>query len=81
FSFKPVEGALAEVRERVSPAPVEVDEDLPLPPLPEEPLIAEGPRLLPSMLAGPSQQARDSLRLGPAPMAIGRDTVSSAQAH
>lgn len=81
FSFNPIEGALAEVRERVSPPATEEEDLLPLPPLPEEPMVAEGGRLLPSMLAGPSQQVRDSLRLGPAPMAAGREVVSSAQAH
>ncbi|PTM42308.1 YfhO family protein [Bosea sp. 124] len=81
FSFNPIEGALAEFRERVSPPAREEEDLLPLPPLPEEPLVAEGGGLLPSLLAGPSQQARDSLRLGPAPMAAGREVVSSAQAH
>jgi hypothetical protein len=82
FSFRPLEGALAELRERVSPAPVEEGEDLlPLPPLKDEPLVADGGSLLPSMLAGPSQQVRDSLRLGPAAPVAGRETVSSALAH
>jgi hypothetical protein len=81
FSFRPLEGALAELRERVNPAPLEEGEDLlPLPPLKDEPLVADGGSLLPSMLAGPSQQVRDSLRLGPAAPA-GRETVSSALAH
>ncbi|HEV2553134.1 MAG TPA: hypothetical protein VGV17_05165 [Bosea sp. (in: a-proteobacteria)] len=82
FSFRPLEGALAELRERVSPAPVEEGEDLlPLPPLEDEPLVADGGSLLPSLLAGPSQQVRDSLRLGPAAPVAGRETVSSALAH
>ena len=88
FSFKPIEGAFAEVRERVSPSPAseEGDDLLPLPPLTEEPLVAEGGRPLPSMLARPSQQVRDSLRLGGTPAASGRemtasDLVSSALAH
>ncbi|WP_100962770.1 hypothetical protein [Bosea sp. FBZP-16] len=86
FSFKPIEGAFAEVRERVSPSPaIEGDDLLPLP-LPEEPLVAEGGRPLPSMLARPSQQVRDSMRLGGTPAASGRETiapdlVSSALAH
>ncbi|WP_054143726.1 hypothetical protein [Bosea sp. AAP35] len=82
FSFNPVEGALAELRERISPTPVEEGDDLlPLPPLREDPLVAESSRLLPSMLSGPSQQVRDSLRLGPAPMTAVSEMVSSAQAH
>lgn len=81
FSFNPIEGALAEVRERVSPAPVEDDTPLPLPPMHDEPLIAgaSSDGLLPSMLAGPSQATRDSLRLGPPPVASMRDGMSSAQ--
>jgi hypothetical protein len=81
FSFHPVAGALAELRERVSPAPVEDDAPLPLPPLPEEPLVAQTGTLLPSMLAQPSQAVRDSLRLGPAPAIVARDLMSSALAH
>jgi hypothetical protein len=37
--------------------------------------------LLPSLLSGPSQAVRDSLRLGPAPAIAGREVMSSAQAH
>ena len=82
FTFNPIEGALAELRERVSPAPVEEGEELlPLPPLRDEPLVAEAGGLLPSMLAGPSQQIRDSLRLGPAATTAAREVVSSVQAH
>jgi hypothetical protein len=82
FSFRPIEGAFAELRERVSPAPVEEGEDLlPLPPLKDEPLVAEGGTLLPSLLAGPSQQVRDSLRLGAPPPPASRDMMSSALAH
>ncbi len=82
FSFRPIEGAFAELRERVSPAPAEEDDDLlPLPPLKDEPLVADGGSLLSSMLAGPSQQVRDTLRLGPAAPVAGRETVSSALAH
>lgn len=83
FSFNPIEGALAEFRERVSPAPVEEDAPLPLPPLRDEPLIAgaSSDGLLPSMLAGPSQATRDSLRLGPPQISAMRDGMSSAQAQ
>lgn len=82
FSFHPIEGAFAELRERVAPAPAEPGEELlPLPPLKEEPLVAEGDRLLPSLLAAPSQQVRDSLRLGAPALPASRDMVSSALAH
>ena len=82
FSFHPIEGAFAELRERVAPAPAEPAEELlPLPPLKEEPLVAEGDRLLPSLLAAPSQQVRDSLRLGSPAAPASRDMVSSALAH
>ncbi|MDP3256666.1 hypothetical protein [Bosea sp. (in: a-proteobacteria)] len=82
FSFHPIEGAIAELRERVSPAPVEEGEDLlPLPPLKDEPLVADGGTLLPSLLAGPSQQVRDSLRLGAPTPSASREMVSSALAH
>ncbi len=81
FSFNPIEGALAEFRERVSPAPVEEDTPLPLPPLRDEPLVAGADGLLPSMLAGPSRQVRDSLRLGVQPATAGREVVSSVLVH
>lgn len=79
FSFHPVEGALAEMRERVSPPAVE--DELPLPPLRDEPMIAATDGLLPSMLAGPSPAVRDSLRLGPAPAMPPREVVSSVQGY
>ena len=82
FSFHPIAGALAEVRERVSPPAVEEeDTPLPLPPLRDQPLVAGTDGLLPSMLAGPSQAVRDSLRLGPASAIMARDVMSSAQVH
>ncbi|OYW98235.1 MAG: hypothetical protein B7Z14_15480 [Bosea sp. 32-68-6] len=82
FSFRPIEGAFAELHERVSSAPVEEGEDvLPLPPLKDEPLVADGGSLLPSLLSGRSRQVRESLGLGPAAPVVGRETVSSALAH
>lgn len=82
FRFNAVEGALAEFRERMSPAPAEEGDDLlPLPPLPDEPLVAEGGRVLPSLLAGPSQAVRDTLRLGPPAPVPGPEAMSSALAH
>lgn len=79
FSFHPFSGALAELRDRVSPQPVDEDAPLPLPPLRDEPLVAGADGLLPSMLAGPSQAVRESLRLGSAPAAATRDVMSAAQ--
>jgi hypothetical protein len=77
FSFHPLEGALAEVRDLVSPE--EADED---PPLPNAPQIAsEAPELPRPVLSGPSQAVRESLRLGPAAPSATRDALSSAQAH
>lgn len=81
FSFHAVEGAIAEVRERFSPPAAEEQEELPLPPLRDEPLIAQTNGPLQSKLAGPSPAVRDSLRLGPAPATAPREVVSSVQGY
>jgi hypothetical protein len=62
FSFHPVEGALAEFRERVAP---QEPEDVPLPRRPDEPQIVLGETSrTPPALSGPSPAIRDTLALG-----------------
>ncbi|SEG11930.1 hypothetical protein [Bosea lathyri] len=64
FSFHPIEGAIAEFRERVSPQ--EPEDGVPLPPEPAQPQISSAPASPPAALAGPSPGIRGSLGLGPA---------------
>lgn len=72
FSFDPVEGALAEIRERVSP-PEGEEEAPPLPDLPPQ-VVSAPPK---PVLAGPSPAVRDSLGLN---RVTGRSSgVSAAQ--
>lgn len=66
FTFRPLEGAVAELRERIDPQePVDL-----APPAPmrghDEPGVAEAPLRGP-VLAGPSPAVRDSLKLGSSP--------------
>lgn len=79
FSFHPVEGALAEFRERISPSPVEEAEPS-TPAAPAEPLIAT-PRQ-PPVLAGPSPTVLQTMPLGPGvPSAEPRSQTSSSRAY
>jgi hypothetical protein len=80
FSFHPVEGALAEFRERVAP---QEPDDVPLPPRPEEPRIVLGETSrTPPVLSGPSPAIRDTLALGPALAPIEpRAQVSSSRVY
>jgi hypothetical protein len=81
FSFRPIEGAIAEFREKIAPEPVE--EDAPMPTQPAGPAIAAWPGSLPSAaLTVPSEPARATLRLGPgAPAAEPRPQMSSSRAY
>lgn len=72
FSFDPLEGALAELRERVSPP--ETEESAPPAAEPPPQIVAAPPR---PVLAGPSPAVRDALGLG---RPGGRGGVSAAQA-
>ncbi len=80
FSFHPIEGAIAELRERISPEPAE-EPDLPPTLAPEnEPLIAS-PRQTP-VLAGPSQAVRQTMPLGStAQTAEPRSQMSASRAY
>ncbi|KQU51923.1 hypothetical protein ASG72_10565 [Bosea sp. Leaf344] len=75
FSFKPVEGALAELRDLVDPP---VEEEVPVPAPVTAPAVAgQGAPFRPS-LAVPSRETLDSLRLGAPPVPAGdRQQVSS----
>jgi hypothetical protein len=62
FSFRPIEGALAEFRERVSPRAVE-EEDAPATE-DEAPMVASRPETFPPVLAQPPRATLDTFRLG-----------------
>lgn len=78
FTFEPVEGAIAEVRERLEPqepedsVPAVPDRDAP-------PVVAASPAG--SMLSGPSAGVRESLGLGAPPPSAARSGLSSAQSY
>ncbi len=82
FSFKPIEGAIAEFREKVVPEAGEED-DAPMPVQPTGPAIATWPGgLPPAALTTPSEPARATLRLGAgAPAAEPRPQMSSSRAY
>ena len=63
FSFNPVEGALAQMRDLVDPP---VEEDVP-PPAPAAPAVAEDAPAFRPALATPSRDTLESLRLGAEP--------------
>lgn len=78
FTFRPLEGAVAELRERIDPQePVDL-----APPAPlrdhDEPSVAEAPLRGP-VLAGPSPAVRDSLKLGSTMSAAARGGTAAAQ--
>lgn len=77
FSFRPVEGALAELRDRVFPQ--EADEGVPLKPEIQEQIIADGPSgRVPLSLRGLSPAARDTLNLGKSDHPAEPRTLTSA---
>lgn len=78
FNFHPLDGALAEVRERISPQEFE---DAPAPAAPEAPAIARQDQdpAVPS-LAGPSPALRQTLGFGAVPQAEPRAQVSTSRA-
>jgi hypothetical protein len=83
FSFHPIEGALAEFRDRVDP-PREIEDDLPVPG-PLQPQIASGDaagRFQPA-LATPSRATLETLRLGsvPQPQIGERSHMSSTREY
>ncbi|MBX9911858.1 MAG: hypothetical protein K2Z25_24505 [Beijerinckiaceae bacterium] len=82
FSFKPIEGAIAEFREKVVPEAAE-EEDAPMPAQPAGPAIVTWPGgLPPAALTTPSEPARATLRLGTgAPAAEPRPQMSSSRAY
>jgi hypothetical protein len=82
FSFKPIEGAIAELSEKVVPEAGEED-DAPMPVQPTGPAIATWPGgLPPAALTTPSEPARATLRLGTgAPAAEPRPQMSSSRAY
>ncbi|MCO5092108.1 hypothetical protein [Bosea sp. (in: a-proteobacteria)] len=61
FSFQPLKGAIAELKERIEPE--EPEDTLPLPPRHHGPRIVAAPGEGP-VLSGPSQAVRNSLGLG-----------------
>ncbi|AOO83199.1 hypothetical protein [Bosea vaviloviae] len=83
FSFHPIEGALAEFRDRVDP-PRDIEDDLPVPG-PMQPQIASGDaagRFQPA-LATPSRATLETLRLGsvPQPQIGERSHMSSTREY
>ncbi|MDR6872891.1 hypothetical protein J2Y55_003910 [Bosea sp. BE125] len=83
FSFHPIEGALAEFRDRVDP-PRDIEDDLPVPG-PLQPQIASGDtagRFQPA-LATPSRATLETLRLGsvPQPQIGERSHMSSTREY
>ncbi|WP_291547560.1 hypothetical protein [Bosea sp. (in: a-proteobacteria)] len=77
FSFRPLEGAIAELRERIDPQePADTAPPAPMPEL-EGPGVAEAPLRGPT-LAGPSASVRDSLGLGNGAMATLRSGTAAA---
>ncbi|AMJ60560.1 hypothetical protein [Bosea sp. PAMC 26642] len=81
FSFHPIGGAFAELRERVSP-PAPEEDDAPLP-ASEAPLVASGTDRFQPTLSLPSRATLDTLRLGTvAPSSpVDRPQVSSSQSY
>lgn len=83
FSFHPVEGAIAEFRDRINP-PREPEDEVPVP-VPSQPQVASGGeagRFQP-VLSAPSRMAVETLRLGipVAPGASERSQMSSSRAY
>jgi len=79
FSFHPIEGAIAEMREKISPPP-EPEDDVPTP----QPIVPDQPQIAsPPVLSAPSRSTIETLRLGPsAPAAMSeRPQVSSSRVY
>lgn len=81
FSFRPVEGALAEFRDRVAPEEPEPDDATPepqAPPATGPAIVRTAPALPSATLAGPSGPLNEALRIAPKRDAGGLEPLSAA---